>query len=84
MKGWRTTAGELVPSKPTSDLRWDPHTDTSIGIKMRQIAANWQMVQKIEAEHYVISTLPLFLLLQHLTHHLVALHPYGAIEFKSI
>lgn len=51
---------------------------------MRQIAANWQMVQKIEAEHYVISTVPLFLLLQHLTHHLVALHPYGAIDFKSI
>lgn len=44
---------------------------------MRQIAANWQMVQKIEAEHYVISTVPLFLLLlQHLAHHLVALHPY--------
>lgn len=52
---------------------------------MRQIAANWQMVQKIEAEHYVISTVPLFfLLLRHLTHHLVAFHPYGAIDLTRI
>lgn len=30
---------------------------------MQLIAANWQMVQKIEAEHYVISKMPHFLLL---------------------
>lgn len=52
-------------------------------IDWNQIAANRQMVQKIEAEHYVISVVPLFLLLQHLTHHFVALHSYGGIDLTK-